>query len=227
MSALMSRRSFPAWLPPVVLIAGIIVAALVVIGLTRRAAAPDVPPQPDAFEPPAPVRPTTALDVQQAVDGRLTLSDGTANVSLRPDANVEFLMPAGAGDVHLDVALSLERVLDEPGNILFVFHDENTSTHTATLVSPGFYCVTEALNLGYELRLRRLSEGTGSTRHGDEPRAVRLAAIAAVGALCAPTNRTASVRPSCLLFSRSLRHPPLPPASGTALATVHATRRYF
>jgi hypothetical protein len=100
MSALMSRRSFPAWLPPVVLIAGIIVAALVVIGLTRRAAAPDVPPQPDAFEPPAPVRPTTALDVQQAVDGRLTLSDGTANVSLRPDANVEFLMPAGAGDVH-------------------------------------------------------------------------------------------------------------------------------
>jgi hypothetical protein len=101
MSALMPRRSFPAWLPPLALIAAIIVAALVVVGLTRRAAAPDVPPQPDAFEPPSPVRPTTALDVQQAVDGRLTLSDGMANVSLRPDAIVEFLMPAGAGDVRL------------------------------------------------------------------------------------------------------------------------------
>ena len=116
MSALMSRRSFPAWLPPLLLIAGIIVAALIVVGLTRRAAAPDVPPQPAAFEPPAPVRPTTAVDVQQAVDGRLTLSDGAANVTLRPDAAVEFLIPARAGDVRTGDWLAVIGVPNEVRN---------------------------------------------------------------------------------------------------------------
>ncbi|MGE0542695.1 MAG: hypothetical protein AB7R89_21220 [Dehalococcoidia bacterium] len=116
MSALTSRRPFPAWLPPLALIAGIIVAGLIVIGLTRRAAAPDVPPEPDAFQAPSPVRPTTALDVQQAADGRLTLSDGTANVSLKPDAVVEFLTVASAGDIRVGDWLAVIGVPNEVRN---------------------------------------------------------------------------------------------------------------
>ena len=41
-------------------------------------------------------------------------------------------------------------MFDKPGNILFVFHDENTSTHTATLVSRSFCRVTGRLNVSYE-----------------------------------------------------------------------------
>jgi hypothetical protein len=40
-------------------------------------------------------------------------------------------------------------MFDKPGNILFVFHYENTGTHTATLVSQRFCWVTERLNVGY------------------------------------------------------------------------------
>ena len=58
---------------------------------------------------------------------------------------------ASPGDVDFDVALPFERVFDKPGNILFVFHDENTSTHRATLVIAGFHHVTGPLNLGYEV----------------------------------------------------------------------------
>jgi hypothetical protein len=116
MSVATSRRPFPAWLPPLVLIAGIIVAALVVIGLARRAGAPDVPPEPEEFQPPTAVRPTTALDVQQAADGRLTLSDGSANVTLRPDAKVEVLTPAGATDIRTGDWLAVIGIPNEVRN---------------------------------------------------------------------------------------------------------------
>lgn len=148
MSALMSRRSFPAWLPPLALIVGIIVAALIVVGLTRRAAAPDVPPQPDAFNPPSPVRPTIALDVQQAIDGRLTLSDGTANVSLRPDAVVEFLMPAGAGDVQVGDWVAVIGVPNEVRNFsirTLVLLDRDTAPDEEGIVwSQGGFAGHEA-----------------------------------------------------------------------------------
>lgn len=100
MTAAVPRRSFPAWLPPLLVIAGIVVAGIAVILLARRAGAPDVPPEPPAFQPPAPARPVTALDVQQAGDGRLTLSDGSRDVKLKPDARVETLLPTTAGDVR-------------------------------------------------------------------------------------------------------------------------------
>ena len=116
MSVVASRRPFPAWLPPVLLIGGIILAAIVVIALARRAGAPDVPPQPDAFEPPAPVRPTTAFDVQQAAGGRLTLSDGSENVALRPDARVEVLTPVGDGDVRVGDWLAVIGIPNEVRN---------------------------------------------------------------------------------------------------------------
>ena len=100
MTAVPARRSLPAWLAPALLLAAIALAFAAVILLARRAAAPDVPPEPPALRPPAPARPATALDVQQAASGRLTLSDGTRDTPLAPGARVEVLRPATTADVR-------------------------------------------------------------------------------------------------------------------------------
>jgi hypothetical protein len=57
---------------------------------------------------------------------------------------------ACAGNVYFDIAFAFEGMFDKPGNILFIFHDENTGTHTATVVSQRFCRVTERLNVSYE-----------------------------------------------------------------------------
>jgi hypothetical protein len=98
--ALPSRRLLPAWLPPVLLVAAIVAAFAGVLLLAQRAAEPDVPPEPAAFQPPVPVRPVTALDVQQAAAGRLALSDGSRDISLADGAGIEILRPATASDIR-------------------------------------------------------------------------------------------------------------------------------
>jgi len=92
----------PAWLAPVVVVAALVGGVIAVLLLARRAAAPDVPPETPAFSAPVPARPTIALDVQQSEAGRLTLSDGTRDVVLRPDVRVEILRPIAAADVSDD-----------------------------------------------------------------------------------------------------------------------------
>jgi hypothetical protein len=40
-------------------------------------------------------------------------------------------------------------MLDKPGNILFVFNNQNTGTHTPTVMSQSFCRVTGRLNVGF------------------------------------------------------------------------------
>src|SRR5215207_7195676 len=100
MTALSSRRLFPAWLPPALLLAVIAAMFAAVLLLAQRAAAPDEPPEPPAFQPPAPVRPVSALDVQQASAGRFALSDGSRDAPLAAGARIEVLRPATAPDIR-------------------------------------------------------------------------------------------------------------------------------
>jgi hypothetical protein len=72
----------------------------VVLVLARRAAEPDVPPEPSAFQPPTPARPVTAVDVQQAAGGRLALSDGSRDAPFAEGARIEVLRPATVADIR-------------------------------------------------------------------------------------------------------------------------------
>lgn len=128
MTVLPTRRWLPAWLPPAALLLTIVVALGSVILLARRSARPDVPPEPPAFQPPAPVRPFTALDVQQVSGGRLTLSDGSRDVALRPDARIEVLRP---------VALDVVRAGDWLGVIGVANEVRNFSIRSLLLIPNG------------------------------------------------------------------------------------------
>ena len=100
MTALPRRRAFPPWIAPLALLLGLLALFGTVILLARRAAAPDVPPEPPTFERPSPVRPVVALDVQQAGAGRVTLSDGSRDVPLDSALRVEALRPATAEQIR-------------------------------------------------------------------------------------------------------------------------------
>lgn len=93
MTALAARRRLPPWLAPAVLALAVLAALLAVLLLARRSAAPDVPPEPTAFRPPAPARPVTVLDVVQESGGRLALSDGSRDVTLNQADRIELLRP--------------------------------------------------------------------------------------------------------------------------------------
>src|SRR3712207_1984589 len=94
MTTLSTYRRIPAWLAPVALLLVLAAAFASVLLLAGRAAAPDVPPEPAAFQPPAAARPVSAHDVQQAAAGRVALSDGSRDIPLAPDTLVEVLRPA-------------------------------------------------------------------------------------------------------------------------------------
>jgi hypothetical protein len=111
-----TRRSFPAWAPLLLLVVGIVSAATAVILLARRAAEPDAPPPPPAFQAPSANLPVTALDVQQVAGGRLTLSDGSRDVALRPDARVERLERATAEQVRVGDWLAVIGIPNEVRN---------------------------------------------------------------------------------------------------------------
>jgi len=84
----------------VALLVAIVAAFAAVILLARRAAEPDVPPEPVAFRPPAPAHPVIALDVQQASGGRVSLSDGSRDVTVAQDARIEVQRPATAAEIR-------------------------------------------------------------------------------------------------------------------------------
>jgi len=93
-------RRFPAWLLPVAFAVVLVIGMIAVLLLARRTAAPDVPPEPPAFQRPPLTRPVVALDVQQAANGRLTLSDGSRDVQLRSDVRIDVLRPETAAGVQ-------------------------------------------------------------------------------------------------------------------------------
>jgi hypothetical protein len=116
MTANAAQRRVPPWVAPAVpalLLLGALAAVLV---LARRAAAPDVPPEPPAFQTPAPARPVVALDVLQVAAGRLALSDGSRDVALSPNARIEVLRPESAAGVRPGEWLTVIGVANEVRN---------------------------------------------------------------------------------------------------------------
>lgn len=148
MSAALPRRSFPAWLAPLIVVIGIIVAGVVVILLARRAGAPDVPPQPPEFVRPGPARPVTTLDVQQAGGGKLTLSDGSRDVALKPDARVEALRPITVDDIRIGDWLAAIGIPNEVRNFsirsLVVIDSREAPDGEGVVRSPGGFAGHEA-----------------------------------------------------------------------------------
>ena len=138
----------PAWLPPVLLLAAIVTAFAGVILLARRAAEPDVPPEPAAFQPPAPARPVTALDVQQASGGRVSLSDGSRDVAFAPDARIEVLHPATAAEIRTGDWLAVIGIPNEVRNFsirsLVLIAEPGTPDADAIVRSPGGFAGSEA-----------------------------------------------------------------------------------
>jgi hypothetical protein len=116
MTAVVTRRRAPSWLAPTVLALAVVAALAAVLLLARRAAAPDVPPEPAPFQAPEPARPMSALDVIQASDGRLALSDGSRDVAFRPDARIEVLQPATATQIRPGAWLAVIGVPNEVRN---------------------------------------------------------------------------------------------------------------
>ena len=116
MTAVSERKRLPGWLAPA-LAAGLLLAMLAAILLfARRSAATDVPPAPPPFAaPPATALPV--LDVQQAGEGRLTLSDGSRDMALAPGVAVERLRPASAGEMRPGEWLAIIGVPNEVRNL--------------------------------------------------------------------------------------------------------------
>lgn len=148
MTAAPAHRALPAWLAPAVLLALVIVAFTSVLLLARRAAAPDVPPEPPAFRAPSPARPITSLDVQQAAGGRLTLSDGSRDAQLAQGARVEVLRPAQPTEVHTGDWLAVIGVPNEVRNFsirsLVLLADPSTPDAEGVVRSPGGFAGHEA-----------------------------------------------------------------------------------
>ena len=148
MTALSSRRSIPAWLPPAVLLLTIAATFLAVLALARRAAAPDVPPQPPAFQPPSPVLPVSAHDVQQVAGGRVTLSDGSREVALAPAVRVEVLRPATPDQIQRGDWLAVIGIPNEVRNFairsLVVIGGGGTADREGVVRSPGGFAGHEA-----------------------------------------------------------------------------------
>ena len=148
MTALPRRRAFPAWIAPLALLLALVALFATVILLARRAAAPDVPPEPGAFERPSPVRPVVALDVQQADGGRLTLSDGSRDVPLDSGVRVEALRPATAEQIRPGDWLAVVGVPNEVRNFairsLVVLPSPGAPDHEGVVRSPGGFAGHEA-----------------------------------------------------------------------------------
>lgn len=148
MTAIPSRRLLPAWLPPVLLLAAIVAIFAGVILLARRAAEPDVPPEPAAFQPPAPAHAVTALDVQQASGGRLVLSDGSRDVAFAPGVQVELLRPASAAEIRPGDWLVAIGIPNEVRNFsirsLVLIADPSAPDGEGVVRSPGGFAGHEA-----------------------------------------------------------------------------------
>jgi hypothetical protein len=116
MTTIAARRRVPPWMAPAVLALVVFAALIAVLVLARRAAAPDVPPEPPAFQTPAPARPVVALDVLQVGGGRLAVSDGSRDVALSPNVRVEVLRPETAAGVRPGDWLAVIGVANEVRN---------------------------------------------------------------------------------------------------------------
>ena len=116
MTTLSTHQRMPAWLPLMALLLLIAGAFATVLLLSRRAAAPDVPPEPPAFQPPGAARPISVHDVQQVVAGRLTLSDGSRDVPLAADVRVEVLRPTPPEEVRIGDWLAVIGIANEVRN---------------------------------------------------------------------------------------------------------------
>jgi hypothetical protein len=112
----LAARRVPSWLAPVALALAVLAALIAVLLLARRSAAPDVPPEPPAFQTPATARPVLVLDVLQSGGGRLALSDGSRDVALNPAARVEVLQPETAAGVRPGEWLAVIGVANEVRN---------------------------------------------------------------------------------------------------------------
>jgi hypothetical protein len=143
-----SRRGLPSWLPPVLLLTAIAAAFAAVLVLARRAAEPDVPPEPSAFQPPTPARPVTAVDVQQATGGRFALSDGTRDASFAGGARIEVLRPATAADIRPGDWLTVVGIPNEVRNFsirsLVLIGDPSAADAEGVVRSAGGFAGHEA-----------------------------------------------------------------------------------
>ena len=148
MTVLPARRLFPAWLPPAILLGAIVIVFAVVILLARRAAEPDVPPEPAAFVPPAPAHSVKALDVQQASGGRVSLSDGSRDVAIVPGARIEVLRPASAADIRPGDWLGVIGIPNEVRNFsirsLVLLTEPGSPDAEGVVRSPGGFAGYEA-----------------------------------------------------------------------------------
>jgi hypothetical protein len=169
MTAASSHRTFPAWLLPALLALLLAAAIAAVILLARRASAPDVPPAPAAFQRPSPTRPVTTLDVQQAANGRLTLSDGSRDVALNSSARIESLQPVTADAIRPGDWLAVVGIPNEVRNFsirsLILVGNPTPADAEGVVRSPGGFA-------GYEVSRdqneRPLLGGTVREIRGDE-----------------------------------------------------------
>ena len=113
MTAATGSGRLPVWLVPLTFAVLLAAAITAVIILAGRAAAPDVPSEPGAFESPAPARPVVVLDVQQVTNGRLTLSDGSRDLALDPNVRVEALRAETADGIRAGDWLTVVGVSNE------------------------------------------------------------------------------------------------------------------
>ncbi len=147
MTAIAARRRVPPWMAPAVLALVVLAALAAVLVLARRAAAPDVPPEPPAFQTPAPARPVVALDVLQVGGGRLAVSDGSRDVALSPNVRVEALRPEPAAGVRTGDWLAVIGVANEVRNFSIrslVLIEGGTPDAEGVLRSPAGFAGHEA-----------------------------------------------------------------------------------
>lgn len=104
------RRAFRQWAPPLALAIVMVALLASVIGLARRAGAPDAPPQPGAFAAPPPSGPTVAYDVQQAAAGRLTLGNASGPQAFRAPKEARNLALPGTLAVEILAADTVDHV---------------------------------------------------------------------------------------------------------------------